>query len=53
MYGLPAEQHFRKGETPMISIAIVEDEDSCAKQMEEYLARYAAESGEEFETVRF
>ena len=37
----------------MISIAIVEDEDSCAKQMEEYLARYAAESGEEFETVRF
>lgn len=37
----------------MISIAIVEDEDSCAKQMEEYLARFAAESGEEFETVRF
>ena len=36
----------------MISIAIVEDEDSCAKQMEEYLARYAAESGEEVETVR-
>ena len=30
----------------MISIAIVEDEDSCAKQMEEYLARYAEESGE-------
>ena len=37
----------------MISIAIVEDEDSCAKQMEEYLARYADESGEVFETVRF
>ena len=37
----------------MISIAIVEDEDSCAKQMEEYLARYAEESGEVFETVRF
>ena len=37
----------------MISIAIVEDEDPCAKQMEEYLARFAAESGEEFETVRF
>ena len=37
----------------MISIAIVEDEDSCAQQMEEYLARFAAESGEEFETVRF
>ena len=37
----------------MISIAIVEDEDPCAKQMEEYLARFAAESGEEFETARF
>lgn len=37
----------------MISIAIVEDEDSCAQQMEEYLSRYAAESGEVFETVRF
>ena len=37
----------------MISIAIVEDEDSCAKQMKEYLARYADESGEVFETVRF
>ena len=37
----------------MISIAIVEDEDSSAQQMQEYLARYEAESGEVFETVRF
>ena len=35
----------------MISIAIVEDEDSCAKQMEEYLARYADESGEDRKSV--
>lgn len=37
----------------MIRIAIVEDEDSCARQLEEYLERYTAESGEGFETTRF
>ena len=37
----------------MISIAIVEDEDSCARQLEEYMERYQAESGEVIETVRF
>ena len=37
----------------MISIAMVEGEGSCARQLEEYLERYQAESGELIETVRF
>ena len=37
----------------MISIAIVEDEHVFAQQLQEYLQRYAAESGEVLETVRF
>lgn len=37
----------------MISVAIVEDEASYARQLEEYLERYAAESGEALEVCRF
>jgi DNA-binding LytR/AlgR family response regulator len=34
-------------------IAIVEDDDSCAETLAEYVRRYAAETGEEFDVTRF
>ena len=37
----------------MIQIAVVEDEDSCAEQLSEYISRYSRESGREIQTVRF
>ena len=37
----------------MRNIAIVEDEDAAAQRLEEYVRRYAAESGQEFSIVRF
>ena len=37
----------------MIRVAIVEDENPAAAQLQQYLDRYAAESGETFEVVRF
>ena len=37
----------------MFRIAIVEDDTSCAEQLEEYLRRYGREAGEELEVCRF
>lgn len=37
----------------MFRIAIVEDDTSCAEQLEEYLRRYRRETGEELEVCRF
>ena len=37
----------------MRNIAIVEDEDAAAQRLTEYVRRYAAETGEEFNIVRF
>ena len=37
----------------MVRIAIAEDDDTCAGQLQEYLKRYAGESGEEFQISVF
>ena len=37
----------------MVRIAIAEDDDACAGQLQEYLKRYAGESGEEFQISVF
>ena len=37
----------------MITIAIVEDEDSYAEQLQQYIEQYQQESGQRFRTVRF
>lgn len=37
----------------MITIAIVEDEDSYAEQLQQYIEQYQQESGQHFRTVRF
>lgn len=37
----------------MITIAIVEDEDSYAEQLKDYINEYQKELGQRFKTIRF
>ena len=38
---------------PMITIAIVEDEEAYAKQLTEYIEKYQRESGKSIRVIRF
>lgn len=37
----------------MLHVAIAEDEDACARQLEEYLQRFQEESGTQMSITRF